>query len=768
MSVPQLTNGAPITGESEEIDATIMIIGAGTMQLPAIREARLLGMTTVVLDMDPEAPGMTLADFPIEMSTRDFEGCVREARSFEYGHIDGVITVGTDASLSQAAVAEALNLPGIHFDIAEQATNKVKMRRAFERAGIPQPQFRGVWEKEEARQAAKQLGYPLVIKPSDNMGGRGVRKLEDEDDFDVGFEMAKKNSTRGELIIEEYMDGEEFSTDSLLFDGELIHRVIADRIIEKEPYFIETGHVLPSQHPEDVQAQVLELAEQAAYALGITVGAAKGDVKLTKDGPKMVEMAARLSGGFMSGWTYPLATDRSIIRYALKIAVGIKPGIELDPTHRRVAMEKAIIPDAGEIREINGIETVNQMDGVADLSINFEIGDEVHKPKSNLDKPANVIVTGQNFEEAKNIAERASQALEFVVGPPPEITWEEIEQRARDRFQGECVVCNVCDGYACAGQLPGVGGLGNAESFKENLRAFNRWKINTTTIQSGGTPDLSVDLWGYQLAHPVLAAPVTGAVTNMNGATTEEAYARSVVQGCLETGGMAMVGDGASPHKYKIGIGVLEKVDGWGIPIFKPRVNPDDVIKRLHAAEEAGIQVAGMDVDAISFVTMNKRGQRTRGYGVEELATIVESTDLSFLVKGIMTPSDARRALETGVDGIIVSNHGGRVLDEQPATLDVLSDVLSEINGDVPVLVDGGIRSGYDVFKCLALGADAVMIGRPIMIAAVGAEEVGVEFYLERIIDELRRACLLTDSSELNEVDSSLLRERDFPYSGRR
>ena len=764
MSSPHLSNGAPIFESEDSIDATIMIIGAGSMQVPAIRAAQELGMETVVLDMDPDAPGMVLADFPIEMSTRDFEGCVREARSFPYGEIEGVITVGTDASLSQAAVAEALNLPGIHFNIAEKATNKVKMRKAFEQAGIPQPHFRGVWEKEEARQAAHQMGFPLVIKPADNMGGRGVRKLEDEDDFDVGFDRAKRTSTRGELILEEYMEGEEFSTDALFYDGDLIHQTIADRIIEREPFFIETGHVLPSQKPKDIQQQILKLAHRAAEALGITVGAAKGDIKMTDDGPKMVEMAARLSGGFMSGWTYPLATGRSIIQDALKIAMGIHPEPPLNPPIKQIALERAIIPNTGEIREINGIEQVNQLRGIADVSINFEIGDEIQKPRSNLDKPANIIVTGTDLKEAKSIADRAENALEFVVGPPPEITWEEIEQRARERFQGECVVCKVCDGYACAGQLPGVGGLGKAESFKENLRAFKRWKINTTTIQSGETPDLGIELWGYQLAHPVLAAPVTGAITNMNGATTEEAYARSVVQGCLETGGMAMVGDGASPHKYKIGIGVLEKVDGWGIPIFKPRVNPDDVIKRLHAAEEAGIQVAGMDVDAISFVTMNKRGQRTRGYGVKELSTIVQSTSLQFIVKGIMTASDAERALDAGVDGIVVSNHGGRVLDEQPATLDVLPDVLDAIPESIPVLIDGGIRSGYDVFKCLALGANAVMIGRPIMIAAVGAEKLGVEFYLDRITDELRRACLLSDTSSLSEVDQNTIRERDFPY----
>ncbi|MFB6355594.1 MAG: alpha-hydroxy-acid oxidizing protein [bacterium] len=753
------TNGAPQVDGDEQLDGTVMLIGAGTMQVPAIREARRLGLETVVLDMNPDAPGMSLADYPIEMSTRDFEGCVREARGFEYGDIDGVITVGTDASTSQAAVAEALDLPGIHFDTAERATNKVKMRRVFQQTGIPQPDFRGIWDKDEAWEAVEQLGYPLVIKPADNMGGRGVRKIEDEDDVEPAFEEAKQNSTRGEIIIEECLKGDEFSTDSLWFNGEPVHHCIADRIIEHEPYFVETGHVMPSQKDDEVQQQILELAEKAAQALGINMGAAKGDIKMTKDGPKMVEMAARLSGGFMSGWTYPIATDRSIIRNAIKISLGIKPDIPKYPDYKRVSLERAIIPETGEIRDIEGVE---------DISLNFDIGEEVHKPTSNLDKPANVIVSGETLQEAQSIADEAHKKLQFEVGPPPEITWDEIESRARERFQGECVVCNVCDGYACAGQLPGVGGLGDAESFKENLRAFDRWKINTTTIQSNENPDISVNLFGYDLAHPVLAAPVTGATTNMNGATTEEEYARSVTKGCIESGGMAMIGDGATPNKYKIGVGVLEEHDGWGIPIFKPRINPDDVKKRLDAAKVAGIQVAGVDVDAISFVTMNKRGQRTRGYGVEELSELANHNSLDFIVKGIMTPEDARRAIEAGVSGFVVSNHGGRVLDEQPATLDVLPGIVDEVDEDIPILIDGGIRSGYDVFKCIALGADAVMIGRPIMIAAVGGEDIGVEMYLDDITSELNRACLLADCPDLSEVSREHLRERDFPYQGGR
>ncbi len=727
------------------MNGTIMIIGAGEMQVPAIREAQKMGLTTVVLDYNPNAPGMGLADYPVEMSTRDFEGCVRVARDFQEGDINGVITVGTDASLSQAAVAEALDLPGIKFDIAEKATNKVKMRRAFAEENIPQPDFRGIWDFEEAREAARDLGYPLVIKPADNMGGRGVKKIEDEDDLLEAFQAAKKASPRGEIIIEEYLEGDEFSSDALFWDGELIHQVLADRIIEREPYFIETGHILPSGAPEKTQKEILKVAEKAARALGISVGAAKGDIKMTPEGPRVLEMAARLSGGYMSGYTYPLATGRSIIRDALKIAVGQKPDCPVNPTGRRVAVEKAILPANGEIRKITGHEKLMEMDGVEEIFIKSEVGEQVQKPKSNLDKPANVIVTGPDHQSALSRAEEAVKTINFEVGPPPELSWQKIKNRARTYFQGSCSVCPVCDGAACAGEVPGVGAIGSGGTFKENLRALKKYKINTRYIQENTKPDLETSLLGFELDFPVLAAPITGTTTNMNGALSEEEYAQAVVEGCASAGTAAMVGDGASIHKYKIGIGALQSNDGRGIPVFKPRLEIQEVKKRLEWAEKAEVKAAGIDIDSINHRAMERRKKQTRAYDLKTIKDLVDFTSLKLILKGIMTPGDARRAVRSGAEAIVVSNHGGRVLDEQPGTADVLPEIAEEIDDEITILVDGGIRSGVDVFKCLALGADGVLIGRPIMIAAVGAGARGVSFYLNKIKQELRKVLLLTD-----------------------
>lgn len=740
---------------------TLMLIGAGKMQVPAIQKAREMGLSTVVLDYDPDAPGMSLADYPIEMSTRDFEGCVRVANNFEQETIDGVITVGTDASLSQAAVSEALDLTGIKFTVAQRATNKVKMRKSFEKAGLPQPEFRSIWNLAEARETADEIGYPLVIKPADNMGGRGVRKIEDEDDLEPGFNHAKSLSPRGEVIAEEFLPGPEYSTDSLFYAGELIHQIVADRVIDHPPYFIETGHVLPSQEDEETKQEILRTARKAAEALGINYGAAKGDIKMTPEGPVVVEMAARLSGGFMSGYTYPLATDRSIIRDAIKIALGEEPDCPLNPECKRVAVETSILPEPGEIRDINGHEKLLESEGVEAIFLNTEIGERVVEPQSNLDKPANVIVTGSHYKIARERAAEATETLEFEMGPPPKLTWEEIEDRARSRFQGSCAVCDVCDGVKCAGEVPGVGGAGRGKTFQENLRALEKWKIKTRCIQEKGTPELDRELWGYQLELPVLAAPITGTTTNMNGALPEKQYARAVVEGCRAAGSIGMVGDGATTNKYKIGLETIEETGGWGIPIFKPRLEPEEVSKRLQLAEASGARATGIDIDSITHKCMKRRGQHTRGYNQETLAQLADSTELDFILKGIMTPGDAERGLECGADGLVVSNHGGRVLDQQPGTAEVLPEIAEAVNSEVPVLIGGGIRSGVDVFKCLALGADAVLIGRPIMIAAVGAENLGVKYYLNKIQDELINTCLMTDVEGTADLTPSRLHQSD-------
>ena len=187
---------------------SILVIGGGLLQLPLIKKGREMGLTVIVTDYNPDVIGLQYADVPLIMSTRDIEGSVRIAKKqHELTPISGVVTCGTDASMTVAAVANALGLPGIKFEDAEAATNKIKMRTRFKNHGVPSPAFCSVWSLVEAKTACKKLGFPLVIKPSDNMGARGVRCVNNKNEISDAFHAAKSASPSGELIMEEYMEG---------------------------------------------------------------------------------------------------------------------------------------------------------------------------------------------------------------------------------------------------------------------------------------------------------------------------------------------------------------------------------------------------------------------------------------------------------------------------------------------------------------------------------------------------------------------------------
>ena len=414
---------------------TVMIIGGGMMQTPAIRIAKRMGLRVAVIDYDPDSAGMRLADVPMAVSTRDLVKSVEAAVSLRNdGGLDGVITVGTDASMTVAAVANALGLPGIPLEVAEAATNKSKMRRTFKEKGVPCPDFREVGSRADAFKAAGEIGFPAVIKPCDNMGSRGVTKVEKIEEVDGAYRRALLNSSGGEVLYEEFLEGEELSIDSLVFDNRVHFTGIADRIIEHPPYFVEMGHTLPSKTSRETQDEACQVMEMGIRALGIDLGAAKGDIKITPGGAKIVELAARLSGGFMSAYTFPLATGVNLIQGAIELALGARPS-DLTPRFNRVSAERAIIPPPGKVVSMRGVEEAKRLKGVAEVIILTEVGDTLQEVTSNLGKAGNIITVADTREKAVKIAEEAMNLIriETVMG----------DQHSRIKDQEEEVLTSV-------------------------------------------------------------------------------------------------------------------------------------------------------------------------------------------------------------------------------------------------------------------------------------------------------------------------------------
>ncbi|TGL03382.1 ATP-grasp domain-containing protein [Leptospira bouyouniensis] len=737
---------------------TILIIGGGLLQVPIIQTAKTMRLHTVVADMNPTSIGFQIADETILMSTKDVEGMVREAKKFsQKTTIHGVITAGTDASMTVAAVASALQLPGIRFVDAEAASNKVKMRKRLKEFGLPIPRFAPVWSMQDAKDALDELTFPLVMKPADNMGARGVIKVTNRDDLQVAFRHAKRFCPTGELILEEYMEGPELSVDALAFQGQIRMTGIADRIIEREPYFIEVGHNMPSALPKDVLDEVERVMAGGMRALGIHLGAGKGDIKVTKDGVKIGEIAARLSGGFMSAFTYPLSTGVNLNRAALLISLGETPD-NLEPVVNRVSIERSLLSKPGKLISISGVEEIKKIEGVSEVFLQSKPGDIIKEPTNNIDKSGHVIIVSDTLKEAEQVFEKVKQTIRFEVDEQFSITEKEIADQARIRFGKDiCWVCKVCDGNNCASGIPGMGGVGLMETFQDNHESLSEYKILPGYIREHVSPNIQTKFLGYDLKTPIMAAPMTGVGTNMNFVMTDADYAHNVVRSFSQNGSLAWLGDGASPEKYKIMLEALKKVSGKGILICKPREDESLLLERFKQAEADGVFAIGMDIDAVNFKTMVQKNLSSVTRPLDALIKLKEKTKLPFILKGIMNPEDAKLAVEGGFSAIVVSNHGGRVLDGMPGTARVLPKIAEVVKGKIPLLVDGGIRSGMDVFKMIALGADAVLVGRPVAISLVGGEDAGIRFLLQKYSEELKQSMSVTGAKTLVDIKRSML-----------
>ncbi len=736
-----------------------MIIGGGLLQLPVINTAKRMGLQVIVTDYNPNAIGMKDADIPLVMSTKDIEGSVRAARAQnEITPISAVLTVGTDASMAVAAVANALKLPGIKFDDAEAATNKIKMRMRFKEHGVPSPDFLPVWSLSDAKKACKVIKFPVVIKPSDNMGARGVSRINNMNELKEAFEFAKSASPSGELILEEMMEGPELSIDAIIYNGDVTFTGIADRIIKYPPFFVEIGHNMPSAMPDSVIESACDVMKQGIKALGLTLGAAKGDIKITPQGPMIGELAGRLSGGFMSAYTYPLSTGVDLMKAAIEVALGQEPG-NLEPVLSKVSIERSIISPTGYVKKISGLEEALKVPGIKEIFIDVKVGDKISPPRSNVEKTGHIIAAADTLDEAEAAFNDCMSLLKIEILEEPALTMDAINLSAREKFKKICYVCKNCDGKDCPTGVPGMGGTGTGASFRRNIESLRAFSVTTRLVHDISSPDISASFLGTRISLPVMAAPITGAVTNMGGAIDELDYNIAVVKGCSDAGTIAFVGDGASPEKYRIGLQAVQETGAKAVAIFKPRSDNSDIITRIRAAEEAGVLGVGVDIDAVVFKTMAMKNQAVGPKGLKSLKELISSTDLPFILKGIMNPEDALRCAEAGAAGIIVSNHGGRVMDDMPGAMDVLQEITESLEGRLTVLVDGGFRRGVDVIKAMSLGADAVLVGRPIAIAAVGMGSQGVSFYLDTFAADLRKSMILTGCADTGSFTGNLVRK---------
>ncbi len=408
---------------------SVLILGAGLMQKPAILAAKSLNLKTFVIDADKNAVCVPLADHfeCIDLKDKDsIYNYAKELKSTE--NLSGIFTAGTDFSTSVSYSAQKLGFSCHSYESTLNASIKTRMRKCFADSGVPSPEFFSFSGNEitQARvlYATETLGYPCVVKPVDNMGARGCRMIRCWTESYNAACIAAENSRTSTIIIEKYMDGPEFSIDAIVYKNTLTITGFADRHIFYPPYFIETGHTMPSKVKKSIKNELIATFASGIKALGLSCGVAKADIKYTKNGPQIGEIAARLSGGYMSGWTYPYASGCNLTEQALLIACGEEPSwllehripVEVEQSPflvfelpcKNVSAERCWLSIPGKVKEIEGFENAQKVPFVKDvLPRNIKKGDMVDFPRNNVQKCGNVISLAQSFEKAEGAAQKA-------------------------------------------------------------------------------------------------------------------------------------------------------------------------------------------------------------------------------------------------------------------------------------------------------------------------------------------------------------------------
>ncbi len=403
------------------MDKTILIISGGIEAVPGIKAAKDMGLHVVVGDGNPDAPGMVLADDKIIASTYDIKETVEKAKKYnkEKRPIDGVLCIAADVPLTVAHVAAELGLPGIPVKTAELASDKIAMKEQFRRDSIPIPWFAQVESFKHLTSIVNEKGFPLIIKPVDSRGARGVLKITGDIPLEWAYNHSLENSPTGRVMVEEYLPGDQISTESIIINDFSITPGFADRNYELldvfKPYIIENGGQQPSHLSLHNQNAVADLAVRAARSLGIKCWTAKGDMVLTKNGPRVIEMATRLSGGWFSTDQIPLSTGIDFIGIAIKLALGeeIKKD-ELQYSHRSGVAIRYFFPEPGRVVKIDNLEKFSNDKAVHRLCLYVKEGDIVEHPTNHTKRAGFVITKGSNAEEAVKKAEEVINGIQVI------------------------------------------------------------------------------------------------------------------------------------------------------------------------------------------------------------------------------------------------------------------------------------------------------------------------------------------------------------------
>lgn len=396
----------------------ILIVCGGIEATHGIARAKDMGLHVVVSDGDPNAPGFALADGRIVASTYDPEGTADAAARYSeiVRRLDGVICMGADVPHTVSAVAQRLGLRGLTPETAHLAMDKLAMKDRLKACGVPIPWYAPLRDAADLQLAMLERGRDLVVKPADSRGGRGVQRLNAGLDAETAYARAKAQSPTGRVMVEAYLDGPQISTESILLGGAGYTPGFSDRNYEYldrfAPWFIENGGDLPSHVAPAVRADVEQTVTAAAKALGIAEHNYKGDMVVHRSKAHVIEIAARLSGGYFCTREIPLSTGVDFVGAVMRLAMGEPVTREdLTPRFERPIVQRYVFPPPGRIAAVRGVDEARDLPGILEVLVSRAAGDIVPLAESSAARAAMILATGDTVAEARANAERAVAAI---------------------------------------------------------------------------------------------------------------------------------------------------------------------------------------------------------------------------------------------------------------------------------------------------------------------------------------------------------------------
>jgi len=402
----------------------ILLLGASEDQLFIIKSAKELELETAVIDRNKCTPGLSCATYSAPIDFSDTEKVIEYVKELmNMGvNICGVCTMGSDIPHIVSKIADTFGWIGPSEYTGRLATNKYEMKLCFKENGISVPRFALVKSAEDVLFYWKSWNCSkVIIKPTDRAGSRGVCIIERKQDVEISYRHALANSQIGQVILEEFIEGRQISTESLIFEGKVCTPGFADRVYDGMyvywPQIMENGAWVPTDLSDEKKYEVVMLIERAARALGIKKGVAKGDVVMHPyKGATMIEMAARLSGGDFSESLVPLGSGINYVKTALKIAIGEEPDLEeLEPKWEKVVANRYFFLPTGYLQDVQGLEECRSLAEVNKLVISYHIGDYVPEIRSHGQRVGVMIITGENRKEVQNLIDYVYRKVQFKI-----------------------------------------------------------------------------------------------------------------------------------------------------------------------------------------------------------------------------------------------------------------------------------------------------------------------------------------------------------------